>query len=228
MRCLSVVAALAMVAGPAVADEKCTGEVAAAFAKQATTPQMRTIITHPAEGGAVTRTISLVRPNRLHMVTDAPQQEAGHLETISIGKWAWGSDGQDDWTEHKPNVAQMIGLDVERMAAPATVSANFTCLGKVSYEGKDWTGYRADPGPGDDGVELAATVYVDEASGLPGYNIVAPTAGDAAPRLKTVYSYGDDIVVNPPPGFGEPSGDKSGAAKDEQSGDAAATAPQQK
>lgn len=201
MRSLIVFAAVAASATAAVADEKCTGEVRAAFLKQAQAPKIRTVMTHPGGEGTVTRTITLIRPNRMHAITEAPHEAAGRIETISIGKWAWGSDSDGAWSEHKPNVARMIEMDVQSMAAAQTVGNNFSCLGKVSYEGKEYTGYRADPGKGDDGVELAAVIYVDE-TGMPALNIVAPTAGEGAPRLKAVYSYGDDITVDPPSGFG--------------------------
>lgn len=206
----SIVAGLVLAAAtaPALADEKCTKEVADAFAKQGQTPKMRTVMTHAGGEGTVTRTITLVRPNRMHAVTEAPHEEAGRIETISIGKWAWGSDSDGGWSEHKPNIARMIEMDVEKMAAPQTVGANFSCLGAVNVEGKDYTGYRADPGKGDDGVELAATIYVEPASGLPALNIVAPTAGGDA-RLRAVYTYGDDIVVEPPAGFVTPKEEKS-------------------
>lgn len=201
MRSLIVLAAVGLSATAVFADEKCTSEVRSAFEKQATAAKMRTVMTHPGGEGTVTRTITLVRPNRMHAITEAPHEAAGRIETISIGQWAWGSDSDGAWSEHKPNVARMIEVDVQAMAGPQAVAANFTCLGKVAYEGKEYTGYRADPGKGDDGVELAAIIYVD-ASGMPAFNIVAPTAEGGAPRLKAVYTYGDDISVEPPPGFG--------------------------
>jgi hypothetical protein len=205
MRSILAGLVLATAAAPAVADDKCTKEVADAFAKQAQAPKMRTIMTHPGGEGTVTRTISLVRPNRMHAITEAPHEEAGRIETISIGKWAWGAESDGSWTEHKPNVAKMIELDVAKMAGPQQVGNNFSCLGTAAYEGRDYTAYRADPGKGEDGVELAATIYVDPESGLPAFNIVAPTSGDATARLKQAYSYGDDITVDPPAGFVEPS-----------------------
>jgi hypothetical protein len=211
MRSILAGLVLATAAAPAVADDKCTKEVADAFAKQAQAPKMRTIMTHPGGEGTVTRTISLVRPNRMHAITEAPHEEAGRIETISIGKWAWGSDSDGGWSEHKPNIAKMIEMDVEKMSAAQTVGANFSCLGTVNVDGKDYIGYRADPGKGDDGVELAATIYVEPASGLPALNIVAPTAGGDA-RLKATYSYADDITVDPPAGFAEPKDQKSESA----------------
>lgn len=209
MRSVALALALAATTVPALADEKCSGEVAAAFTKQAAAPKFRTVMTHPVEGGVVERILNLVRPNRLHSITNAPQI-AGHIETISIGQWAWSSDGES-WEEMKPNIAKMIEMDVAKMAAPAAVSANFSCLGKVNFEGKDYAGYRADPGKGDDGIELAATVYLDEATGLPAYNIVAPTSGDGSPRLKAMYGYGDDISVEAPEGFAVPAAKTEGA-----------------
>ena len=212
MRSVVFAVALVTAAAPALADEKCTGELAAAFTKQSQSPKMRTIMTHPGGEGTVTRSILLVRPDRLHTITDAPHEAAGHVETISIGQWAWGSDSDGSWTEHKPNVAQMIALDVAKMAAPQTVGANFSCLGKVAFEGKDYTGYRADPGKGEDGVELAATVYVDVATGMPAHNIVAPTSGGGPNRLKAAYTYDDDIAVEAPDGFAKPVERKTDAA----------------
>ena len=77
MRSVVFAATLALAATPALADEKCTGELAAAFTKQAQAPKMRTTMVHAGGEGTITRTILLVRPDRLHTITDAPHEAAG-------------------------------------------------------------------------------------------------------------------------------------------------------
>ena len=196
MRTALVLLALGLAGTPLHADEKCSGEVAAAFLKQTEKPKLRTAMMNTIDTGIVERTLELVRPDRLHTRVVATENP-GAVETIVIRTWAW-MNGGTGWEEMKPNVAGAMSRDVADMAAPQKVTANFTCLGKVSYEGNELLGYRADPGKGNDGVELAATVYVDGASGLPAYNVVAPTSGDGAVRFKAHYTYEDDIAIEAP------------------------------
>lgn len=196
MRTALVLLALGLAGTPLHADEKCSGEVAAAFLKQQDKPKLRTIMTNPIDTAIVERTLDLVRPDRLHSRV-VSSGDKGYVETVVVQKWAWMNSGAG-WEEVKPNVAGAMSRDVAEMAAPQKVTANFSCLGKVAYEGKEYLGFRADPGKGDDGVELAATVYVDAASGLPAANVVAPTSGDGAFRFKAHYSYDDGITVEAP------------------------------
>ena len=196
MRTALVLLAAGLSGTPLLADEKCSGEVAAAFLRQQEKPKLRTVMTNVIETGTVERTLDLVRPDRLYTRVVATS-DPGAVETVVVQTWAWTNNGSG-WEEMKPNVAGMMSRDVTAMAAPQKVTANFTCLGKVSFEGKEYLGFKADPGKGDDGVELAATVYVDGATGLPAYNVVAPTAGGEAVRFKAHYSYADDITVEAP------------------------------
>lgn len=199
MRTALIVAGLVVLSGSAMADEKCRAELDAAFAKQSAVPKMRTLIVNPITGateGTVTRTIDLVRPDKVHSSTQSSAEE-GIAEAVVMGRWAWSNNGMG-WEEVKPNIAHTMAEDVAKMAQVQAVSANFNCLGKVAFEGKDYLGYRSDPGKAPDGAELVTTVYVDGTSGLPVYNVITPATGNGPFRFKATYTYTDDIVVEAP------------------------------
>jgi hypothetical protein len=192
---------IGLVAGAGVswADGKCRGELEAAFIKQASIPKLRTVIANPIQGGMsgmVERTVDAVRPDKVYSRVKSTAEE-GLAETIVIGSYAWSNNGMG-WDEIKPNIAKVMSLDVVEMMKPQKVSADFTCLGKVTYEGKEYQGYKGAPGKSEDGTELETTVYVDPASGLPAYNIVSPVKGNAPPVLRIAYSYPEDIVIEAP------------------------------
>jgi hypothetical protein len=45
---------------------------------------------------------------------------------------------------------------------------------------------------------MARTIYVDEATGKPAFNIIAALTGDAPPALKVKYSYPTDVEIIAP------------------------------
>ena len=45
---------------------------------------------------------------------------------------------------------------------------------------------------------MARTIYVDPASGLPAFNVVAALAGTADPVMKVKYSYPTDVEIIAP------------------------------
>lgn len=199
MRSVIVVVGLVAFAGTSFADEKCRAELEAAFVKQAAAQKLRTVITNPIHGGVsgtIERTIDAVRPDKIYSRVTSSAEE-GIAETVVIGTHAWSNSGMG-WDEVKPNIATVMSLDVAEMMKPQKVAADFACLGKVAYEGKDYVGYRGAPGKGEDGTDLETTVYVDATTGLPAYNIIAPAGGKGAHLLKAAYSYTDDIVVEAP------------------------------
>jgi hypothetical protein len=93
----------------------------------------------------------------------------------------------------------MVATHIQQTVAnPPKVSAEFTCLGTVAYEGKDYLGYRTAPEKGNDGVELARTIYIDGSTRLPAFNIIAAVKDGATPLLKETYSYPTDLVIEKP------------------------------
>ncbi len=64
-RVLLAIATLSL-AAPALADDKCKSEVAAAFVPQRAAPQFRTVATMQTPNGALVRTIDFVAPDALY------------------------------------------------------------------------------------------------------------------------------------------------------------------
>ena len=68
----------------------------------------------------------------------------------------------------------MIAEHIQQaVTAPPKAGADFSCLGKVAYDGKDYLAYRTAPEKTEKGAELARTIYVDPATGLPAFNVIA-------------------------------------------------------
>ena len=199
MRSVIIFIGLVAGAGLSFADDKCKGELEAAFNKQASIPKLRTVISNPIQGGmagTVERTVEVVRPDKVYSRVKSTAEE-GLAETIVIGAYAWSNSGMG-WDEVKPNIAKVMSLDVIEMMKPPKVGADFNCLGKVAYEGKEYLGYKGVPGKSEDGTDLETTVYVDGATGLPAFNIISAVKGEAPPVLKAAYTYSGDIVVEAP------------------------------
>ena len=155
MRTTGFLAALFLTAGvtSSFADEKCRSELEAAFTKQAGTGKMRSLIESPIVGamsGRIERTIDAVRPDKIYSRVKSSAEE-GLAETIVIGNHAWSNSGMG-WDEVKPNIAMAMSMDVAEMMKPQKVGADFSCLGKVSYAGKEYLGYSGAPGKAGDGV----------------------------------------------------------------------------
>jgi hypothetical protein len=86
----------------------------------------------------------------------------------------------------------------QTVATPPKVSAEFSCLGTVTFEGKDNLGYQTAPEKGQDGIEVARTIYVDPATGLPAFNIIGAVNSAADPLVEEAYTYPTDIVIEDP------------------------------
>ncbi len=215
---LGVVVAGIAFAGPVKAAD-CAPEVTAAFEKQRKTKGFRMSAETKGDQGPVAMQVDYVLPDRMHQTVRHPSHKEP-LETIAIGRWAWGTMG-GGWEELQPQFAQAVTAHMRQtLAEPIQTPTPFTCLGKVAYDGKDYIGYRSsdqapasqatappDKGPGAAtaaaaSTALARTVYVDPVTGLPIYNIVAETTPGKEPVFKGVFSYPADIKIDAP--LGEP------------------------
>lgn len=194
-------------ASPAIAD--CRADVEAAFEKQRTaSPGYRVVAEQMQDNGKVEITIDYMQPDRMYQKVVAPNERAP-IETIAVGKWAWGNMGSG-WEELQPQFAQSVTAHAHStLAEPAKASGEFDCLGKVTVDGKEYLGYRSkaaetppDRGPGGEAAKPAVqrTIYVDPATGLPALNLVAEPGQEAKPWVRTSYAYPKDLAVEAPVG----------------------------
>jgi hypothetical protein len=123
--------------------------------------------------------------------------EAAPLETIGIRDLAWNNVG-GGWSEMRPPFSQMVTAEMKQVfLTPPKASADFTCLGEVAFEGRTLKGYQTLPAKTESGAELARTIYVDPATGLPAFNVIGPTGG-GDPLLKEAFTYPADIAIEKP------------------------------
>lgn len=201
-RVLAALLPLALWSGAAFAD--CTGEVVAAVEKQRKSPAFRLTAELSGDGGKAEVTAEYLPPDRMHQKIVAPGQPAP-LETIAIGRWAWGNQG-GGWEELQPQFAQSVTSQVRQtLVDPQDPGLQFECLGKVAFEGNEYLAYRnvsrkAEGTPASNEPELARTFYVDPGSGLPAFNIVAQRDGNGAPVFKGTYSYPTNLTIEAPIG----------------------------
>jgi len=200
--------ALAIAATPAFADDKCKSEVEAAFVKQRAQPAFRTVATAQTLNGPLIRTIDFVAPDAIYNKIESPTEEAP-VETIGIGKWAWANT-EGGWDEQPPHNAQIVAQEREAYKVPPKAAADFSCLGKVSYEGKDYVGYGTAAARDTDGMDVVTTVYISPDTGLPAYYVTKSAKPGAPAKFVAAYSY-EGITIIPPTALiptSEPSSDK--------------------
>ncbi len=163
-------------ASPAIAD--CRADVEAAFEKQRTaSPGYRVVAEQMQDNGKVEITIDYMQPDRMYQKVVAPNERAP-IETIAVGKWAWGNMGSG-WEELQPQFAQSVTAHAHStLAEPAKAAGEFDCLGKVTVDGKP----------------------VTQATGLPALNLVAEQGQEAKPWVRTSYAYPKDLAVEAPVG----------------------------
>lgn len=181
--------------------ENCAKDVAAAFEKQRTSKAFRVAMTQPSAEGPVDMTVDYMPPDRM-MQTVKASHMPGDQQTILVGSRAFaGSSGA--FEELLPQFTQSIVSEVARAVGPPGDLGEFECLGKLDFDGKQLNAYRtsdkAKAGT-DAGQIMARTIYVDPATGLPAFNVVATIDGKGEPVMKASYSYPTDIEIEAPAG----------------------------
>jgi hypothetical protein len=186
-----------LTAGSAFGAQNCAGEVQTAVAKQHGLTGYRVSVSSPVKPDGATETIDYQPPLKMYRRIKSPDQDF-EIETIGFGNRAWSREG-GGWFELKPHIASMVETHLRDMFgnAPKVVS-EFTCLGKVTYEGKEYVGYQTVPEKGDTGDLIARTIYADPATGLPAYNIVGEAKGTKPALVREAYSYPTDIAIEIP------------------------------
>ena len=185
------------VAGSGVVRAECTSkaDIEAAYTKQMTGKGWRHVITSTdADGQPQEEVYEFINPDRMYRKV-VTRGEA--IETIGIGKWAWTNIG-GGYSELQPQFAQMVASRREQAFVKPAVTVEFSCLGKVSYEGKEVFGYQTKADAQPDGTMLARTIYVDAATGLPVFNVVSAPDKTDKPVRKEVYSYPEKIEIEKP------------------------------
>ena len=192
-----------LTAAPVFAAD-CAGDVQSAFEKQRGQKAYRVLSKAPSIRGEVATQTDFQQPDRMYNKVDVPG-EPGALETVAIGRWAWASHGMG-FQELQPQFAQSVTYDVAAtLGTPVKTAENFTCLGPVTRDGRNYVAYQSEPksSPGQpagpDNPALARTVFVDPATGLPALNIVSEVKPGAAALVSAVYSYPTDINIEAPP-----------------------------
>lgn len=187
---------LAALATPAAADCNGKAEVEAAFKKRlAEAKAWRTEIrSKDVEGGAQEETYEFLPPDRMYRKVTTRGET---IESIGIGRWAWTNIG-GGYAELQPQFAQMVMGRLQQEFAEPKVSAEFTCLGKKTFAGKEYLAYQTAPEKTDAGVVLARTIMVAPETGLPAFNVIG--APDLSGELwhQEAISYPADITIEKP------------------------------
>ena len=201
-RCALFCALAAGLAGPALADEKCRGEVAAAFNKQRTSRVFAMTTELKTPSGIVEIKAEYQPPDRMRQTVTAPGQEM--LETVLYGQRAYSRQGSK-WEELMPAVAQTIIAQVRAATIdPPKEVGNFDCMGTTTLDGKEYLAYRsvekqADAGAATGAPQLHRTIYLDPKTGLPALNIVAGDGPNAERVFKATYDYPEKIEIEDHP-----------------------------
>lgn len=186
---------LALLGLASAAHADCTGEVTAAFDKQRKAPAFRMAADMTAENGLTKMTVEYLPPDRMRQTVERADLPAP-LETLAVGNRAWGNQG-GGYEELQPQFAQAVISGVRQtLVDPPQKMPTFTCLGKTTFEGKSYIGYRTEAPAGTPADKIVdRTIYVDPDSGLPAVNLVAKREPGAKPVFKGVYTYPTDIVI---------------------------------
>lgn len=201
-RCAVFCAITAMLAGMAVADDKCREAVADAFNKQRASRVFTMASEMKSGAGSVQIKVAYQPPDRMHQTIAAPNQEP--LETVLFGTRAYSRQG-GAWEELMPAVAQTIIAQVRAAAVdPPKEVGNFDCIGTTTLDGKEYLAYRsvekqADAGAATGAPLLHRTIYVDPKSGLPAVNVVSGEEPNAEVVFKAVYEYPEHLEIEDHP-----------------------------
>ncbi len=208
MRNIALAATGLMLAATAAAAD-CTSEVNDAFAKlrKSAAFRMETKITNAQ--GTLTMSNDYVLPDRMHQSITMSTGAAVKMQMILVGTKAWSNQGNEGWAEVPENFASAVAKQMKETVTEAPKDpSKFECLGDVTFEGKNYAGYRAtleavkpdegskpDPVAGGTNVQ---TVYVDKQLGIPVRNIVTPQSDPEKRLFDGTFSLQDGLKIEPP------------------------------
>lgn len=195
---LLALSALALAAYAAPAAAACDGkaEVEAAFVKQQKQPWRTQILTKGQDGTDQHQVFDFQPPDKMYRKATAGGDS---METIGISKWAWMNPGsRGGWEELQPMQARVVTLQIAEAFAPPRVTAEYNCLGSVTFAGRSYKAYQTTPETIEGGALLARTIYVDPDTGLPAFNVVGAPDGSGEAVVKGTFTYPSDIRIERP------------------------------
>ena len=204
-------AALAVAAGfmtaPAAAD--CSQEVALGVLAQGKQPFLRKEANLITENGPINMVVEYHTPNRMRQVVTPKDGKAPKVESIVVDEKAWSNSGKG-WTLLPPPATSMLlQYMIKSISQVHQEVGKFECRGLETLDGKRVRAYRGlNPDPPEDapdGMENTADkneavrmIYLDAESGLPVRSILAREGHLDTPLFKEVYTYPDNIEIEPP------------------------------
>jgi hypothetical protein len=124
----------------------------------------------------------------------------GEQQTMLVGNRAFsGANGA--YEELLPQFTQSIIAEFNNAVGVPQNLGTFDCVGKSKFDDHELVGYRTAekvPAGADTSKIMARTIYVDPATGLPAYNVIAALSGNVDPALKIKYSYPTDVEIVAP------------------------------
>lgn len=203
MRRVALAMLLALGFGQPARAEDCTKQVLEAFQKQRASKAFSVAMQQPSAEGMINLRVDYLPPDKMLQTVTSPAMP-GEQQTMLVGNRAYaGSQGA--FEELLPQFTQSIISEVKNaLGDPGKELGHFDCKGKATFEGKEFVTFTAldAAAPKDTPADkvLARTIYVDEATGLPMYNVVAQSGGKADPVVKASYAYPADLVIEEPKG----------------------------
>jgi hypothetical protein len=203
-RLLLVISLLGSMAPPALAD--CRDEVSAALERQRKASAYRATISTVNERGPIRIDMAYVLPDRMHQTVKVVL-EPGATETILVGSKAWIKRPGGNWEPlPQADMNELRDRMLETVVEAPKELADYECLGKTIVDGEELVAYRRDDRTAlPTGKKVAPPegtperiLYVHPLTGLPMRDIAAPRGRPEKPFHKTVYSYAQDILVEPP------------------------------
>jgi hypothetical protein len=187
---------LLVLALPAASAFACDGkaDLEAAFTKQQQQPWHTVVASKAVNGTLQEQSFDYQPPDRMYRKVVSGAES---VETIAIGRWAWSNIGSG-WNELQPQFAQMATSFMRQTFTPPKVSTEFSCLGTKSVDGKDYAAYQTAPEKGEGDQQIARTIYIDTATGLPAFNIIGAPDGSGDPLTKEAFTYPTDIKIEKP------------------------------
>lgn len=197
----SAIALGLLAATPALAD--CSKEVAVAVNSQGKQKFLRKETNMITEAGPAKMIVEYQTPDRMRQLL-TPLTEGKPVESIVVGEKAWTNNG-DGWKAAPSQEAeQLVQFMIKSIAQVYQEVGKFECIGSEVIEGRELRAYRGlDDAPKDKGSdkpknEAVRIVYLDPATGLPARSILARAGFIDKPIFKEVYTYPDDIKIEPP------------------------------
>lgn len=197
---------LPVLGSPALAD--CSEEVAQALERQRKSSAFRMTTSTVSERGPMRMEIEYVLPDRMHQMLKPVLDPAGAVETILVGSTAWIKRPQSDWEQlPQAEMNELRDRMLDSVVDAPEKPADYECLGKVMVDGEELIGYRLDDRTlAPTGKKIAPPegtperiLYVHPTTGLPVRDIAAPRGRPEKPFHKTIYTYTQDIRIEPPP-----------------------------